>query len=140
MLKDTLRFGGARFAGPLFLCLLLLGSLCACTESPERISQKLDAFCQADLKYIVGEVVRSGNDSLLLEKPYYRVDSLIYFKGDTAAVFSAYAQVSYHYFKDIPMHRERKYRYWANYMYWDRFSKRLVHDRPGADSTAAGAL
>ena len=46
MLKDTLRFGEARFAGPLFLCLLLLGSLCACTESPERISQKLDAFCR----------------------------------------------------------------------------------------------
>ena len=111
---------GAWLAG---LLLFFVG----CSESPERVSQKLDALCQDELRYMVAEVMRNGSDSTLLEEPYYRIDSLIYFRGDTAAVFSAYAQVSYHYFKEIKLYRERKYRYWTNYLYWDRFSKRFLH-------------
>lgn len=134
MRRNPTLFERSPLRGLLLAFLLLLAA--GCSESPERISQKLDAACQADLKYMVGEIVRAGNDSLLLEKPYYRIDSLIHFHGDTAGIFAAYAQVSFHYFKGIPMHRERKYRYWKNYMYWDRFSKRLVHDRPAAPKPA----
>lgn len=106
---------------------LLLILFSGCSESPERISQKLDALCQDELRYIVAEVVRNGADSTLLDRPYYKIDSLIYFQGDTSAIFSAYAQVSYHYFKEIRLYRERKYRYWTDYLYWDRFSKKLLH-------------
>ena len=47
----------------LLLAFLLLAA--GCSESPERISQKLDAACQADLKYMVGEIVRADDGVIL---------------------------------------------------------------------------
>ncbi len=118
-----------RFFFVLFLfCSLLF--LSACSESQVELEEKLDFTLQDDLKWIVGEVMRGTGKKHLLEKPYYVLEDLRYFEGDTARVFSAYAKVKYYYFKDIAIVQERKYRYQAQNNFWDRYYKKLLHEAP----------
>ena len=111
-----------RFAILLTLAVLLLG----CSERTERIENKLNAYVQEDLKFIVAQTIRaSGDRSGLLDTPYYRVKDLRLFQGDTASVYAAYAEVDFFIYQDIGMHEKRKYRYDVHARQWDRYYKAL---------------
>jgi len=103
-------------------CALLL----SCAEPPEKIHKKLDVILQSDLKYIVAEIEKGSGKTYLLDKPYFIVNDLRFFQGDTARKFGAYAEVNYYYFKDIAMFQKRKYRYDTGYRSWDRYFKKLM--------------
>ena len=108
---------------------ILIVILVACGEKQEVIEKKLDYVLQDDLKWIVAEVVKGSGKKHLLEEPYYVLDDLRYFEGDTARVFSAYAKVRFYYFKDIGIIQERKYRYNTQKQFWDRYYKKLLHTK-----------
>ena len=102
--------------------ILLLG----CSERTDRIENKLNAYVQEDLKFIVAQTIHaSGDRSGILDTPYYRVKDFRLFQGDTAAVYSAYAEVDFFIYQDINMHEKRKYRYDVHARHWDRYYKAL---------------
>ena len=108
------------------LCLLLM----ACSEKQVVIEKKLEHTLQDDLKWIVAEVVRGSGKSGLLDEPYYVIEDLKYFQGDTARVFAAYAYAKFYYYKDLMLIQERKYRYNTQRKFWDRYHKKLLHEAP----------
>ena len=117
-----------RYTILLALVLILLG----CSERTERIENKLNAYVQEDLKFIVAQTIHaSGDRSGILDTPYYRVKDFRLSAGDTAAVYSAYAEVDFFIYQDIQMHEKRKYRYNAHARQWDRYFKALKY---GQDS------
>lgn len=112
----------------LLVALLLMG----CSERTDRIENKLNAYVQEDLKFIVAQTIHaSGDRSGILDTPYYRVKDFRLFQGDTAAIYSAYAEVDFFIYQDIQMHEKRKYRYNAHARQWDRYFKALKY---GQDS------
>ena len=93
----------------LFLLVALL--LAGCSERTDRIENKLNAYVQEDLKFIVAQTIHaSGDRNGILDTPYYRVKDFRLFQGDTAAIYSAYAEVDFFIYQDIQMHEKRKYR------------------------------
>lgn len=105
---------------------LFVIALCGCSERTDRIEKKLESYLQEDLKFMVAETVHaSGKKDGLLDEPYYRVKDFRLFAGDTAEVYSAYAEVDFFIYKDIAMHEKRKYRYDAHARQWDRYLKVL---------------
>ncbi len=117
----------------LAISLILLG----CSERTERIENKLNAYVQEDLKFIVAQTIHaSGDRSGILDTPYYRVKDFRLFAGDTAAVYSAYAEVDFFIYQDIQMHEKRKYRYNAHARQWDRYFKALKYGQDSLDRTA----
>lgn len=112
------------------LSFLVIGLLVsACSEKQVVIEKKLDLTLQDDLKWISAEIIRGSSKENLLEKPYYVLEDLEYFQGDTSRVFAAYARVKFYYFKDLPMYQERKYRYNTQRKFWDRYYKKLLHEQ-----------
>lgn len=106
--------------------LALVAFLLGCSENTERIENKLNAYVQEDLKFIVAQTIHaSGDRNGILDTPYYRVKDFRLFAGDTAAVYSAYAEVDFFIYQDIGMHEKRKYRYDAHARQWDRYYKAL---------------
>jgi len=119
----------ARFLMLTALALLIV----SCSEPPFRIHQKLETMLQGDLKYIVGEVEKGSGKEHLLRTPYFVIRDIRFFEGDTARIYSAYAEVDYYYYKDIAMYQVRKYRYNTSYRSWDRYLKNtrfLDHPAP----------
>ncbi|MBR4917377.1 MAG: hypothetical protein IKZ45_09960 [Fibrobacter sp.] len=117
----------------LAISLILLG----CSERTERIENKLNAYVQEDLKFIVAQTIHaSGDRSGILDTPYYRVKDFRLFAGDTAAVYSAYAEVDFFIYQDIQMHEKRKYRYNAHARQWDRYYKALKYGQDSLDRPA----
>lgn len=110
--------------------IFLLLSLTACSETQVVIEKKLDHVLQDDLKWIVAEIMRGSGASGLLDKPYYVLEELKYFQGDTARVFAAYAHVKFYYYRDLNLIQERKYRYNTQRKFWDRYHKKLLHEAP----------
>ena len=122
-----------RYTILLALILILLG----CSERTERIENKLNAYVQEDLKFIVAQTIHaSGDRSGILDTPYYRVKDFRLFAGDTAAVYSAYAEVDFFIYQDIQMHEKRKYRYNAHARQWDRYYKALKYGQDSLERTA----
>ncbi|OWV00848.1 hypothetical protein [Fibrobacter sp. UWR2] len=122
-----------RYTILLTLALFLLG----CSERTERIENKLNAYVQEDLKFIVAQTIHaSGDRSGILDTPYYRVKDFRLFAGDTAAVYSAYAEVDFFIYQDIQMHEKRKYRYNAHARQWDRYYKALKYGQDSLERTA----
>lgn len=122
-----------RYTILLALALFLLG----CSERTERIENKLNAYVQEDLKFIVAQTIHaSGDRSGILDTPYYRVKDFRLFAGDTAAVYSAYAEVDFFIYQDIQMHEKRKYRYNAHARQWDRYYKALKYGQDSLERTA----
>ena len=106
--------------------LILLTALCllGCSERTERIENKLNAYVQEDLKFIVAQTIHaSGDRSGILDTPYYRVKDFRLFDGAEARIYAAYAEVDFFIYKDIAMHEKRKYRYDVNTRGWDRYKK-----------------
>ena len=117
----------------LALALVLLG----CSERTERIENKLNAYVQEDLKFIVAQTIHaSGDRSGILDTPYYRIKDFRLFAGDTAAIYSAYAEVDFFIYQDIQMHEKRKYRYNAHARQWDRYYKALKYGQDSLERTA----
>ena len=117
----------------LALPLILLG----CSERTERIEDKLNAYVQEDLKFIVAQTIHaSGDRSGILDTPYYRVKDFRLFAGDTAAIYSAYAEVDFFIYQDIQMHEKRKYRYNAHARQWDRYFKALKYGQDSLERSA----
>ena len=119
----------------LFLLVALL--LAGCSERTDRIENKLNAYVQEDLKFIVAQTIHaSGDRNGILDTPYYRVKDFRLFQGDTAAIYSAYAEVDFFIYQDIQMHEKRKYRYNAHARQWDRYFKALKYGQDSLDRTA----
>ncbi|WP_173378443.1 hypothetical protein [Fibrobacter succinogenes] len=117
----------------LALALVLLG----CSERTERIENKLNAYVQEDLKFIVAQTIHaSGDRSGILDTPYYRIKDFRLFAGDTAAIYSAYAEVDFFIYQDIQMHEKRKYRYNAHARQWDRYFKALKYGQDSLERSA----
>ncbi len=123
-------FFSMRYAILLAASIIMLG----CSERTERIENKLNAYVQEDLKFIVAQTIHaSGDRSGILDTPYYRVKDFRLFAGDTAAVYSAYAEVDFFIYQDINMHEKRKYRYNAHARQWDRYFKALKFGQDSLD-------
>jgi hypothetical protein len=117
----------------LAISLILLG----CSERTERIEDKLNAYVQEDLKFIVAQTIHaSGDRNGILDTPYYRVKDFRLFAGDTAAIYSAYAEVDFFIYQDIQMHEKRKYRYNAHARQWDRYFKALKYGQDSLERSA----
>ena len=117
----------------LALALVLLG----CSERTERIENKLNAYVQEELKFIVAQTIHaSGDRSGILDTPYYRIKDFRLFAGDTAAIYSAYAEVDFFIYQDIQMHEKRKYRYNAHARQWDRYFKALKYGQDSLERPA----
>ena len=117
----------------LAISLILLG----CSERTERIEDKLNTYVQEDLKFIVAQTIHaSGDRSGILDTPYYRVKDFRLFAGDTAAIYSAYAEVDFFIYQDIQMHEKRKYRYNAHARQWDRYFKALKYGQDSLERSA----
>ncbi|MGL1901817.1 MAG: hypothetical protein OCC49_06755 [Fibrobacterales bacterium] len=106
-----------------FFLVLLIG----CTDSRFTIEKKLDSLLQSDLKMIVAQQLNEVERKNILDTPYYRVDDLRFFQGDTANLYAAYARVSFFFYQEIALKEVRKYRFNAQYNYWDRYEKKLRH-------------
>ncbi|MGL1934674.1 MAG: hypothetical protein OCD01_06620 [Fibrobacterales bacterium] len=106
-----------------FFLVLVVG----CTNSRNTIGKKLDTLLQNDLKMIVAQQLNSVEKEHILEEPYYRVEDLRFFQGDTANLYAAYAEVSFFFYREITLKEVRKYRFNAQYNYWDRYEKKLRH-------------
>jgi hypothetical protein len=122
-----------------YLFFLLAGMiLLGCSERTERIENKLNDYVQEDLKFIVAQTIHaSGDRNGILDTPYYRVKDFRLFAGDTAAVYSAYAEVDFFIYQDINMHEKRKYRYNAHARQWDRYFKALKYGQDSLESKVA---
>ena len=69
MLITNNYFFAMRFVILLTLAIALLG----CSERTERVENKLNAYVQEDLKFIVAQTIHaSGDRSGILDTPYYR--------------------------------------------------------------------
>ncbi len=101
--------------------------LTACSDSPETIQRKLDEYLQNDLRMIVAQQLQEVDSAHIAEEPYYVVEDLIFFQGDTANAYAAYAEVSFYFYQEINIKEVRKYRFNAQYHYWDRYEKKLRH-------------
>lgn len=105
----------------LLSCLLFLG----CSEPRGNIEEKLSAYLQDDLKFMVAQTIKaSGDRSALLDSPYYKIRDLRFFDKEHSKMYSAYANVEFFIYRDIKMYEERKYRYDNTYLHWDRYLKK----------------
>lgn len=107
------------------LFLLILG----CAEPPYLVHKKLENTLQEDLKFMVAEIITGSSDTNVMAQPYYIITDLRFFKGDTARMYSGYADVDFFYFNDIPIKQKRKYRYDTRYRGWDRYYKELIFQK-----------
>ena len=110
-----------------FLLIGILLALVGCSESTDRIENKLTPYLQEDLKFMVAETMRTSNNDreAILDTPYYRVKDFRLFEGAESRIYAAYAEVDFFIFKDIAMHEKRKYRYDVHGRHWDRYLKTL---------------
>ena len=127
------------FQEPTFFYVLLAVAalIVGCSEPTERIENKLTPYLQEDLKFIVAQTIHaSGDRSGILDTPYYRIKDFRLFAGDTAAIYSAYAEVDFFIYQDIQMHEKRKYRYNAHARQWDRYFKALKYGQDSLERPA----
>ncbi|MCL2283026.1 MAG: hypothetical protein FWC26_06885 [Fibromonadales bacterium] len=106
---------------PLLLILTLI--LISCADPPFIIHERLEETLQGDLESMVAQIIKGSNKDNVLDTPYFIIRDLREFKGDTANIYAAYAEVDFYYFRDIKVAEKRKFRYSAKYHYWDRYFK-----------------
>lgn len=108
------------------LALLMQG----CSESTDRIENKLTDYLQEDLKFMVAETLKASKDrQVIADTPYYRVKDFRLFDGAAARIYAAYAEVDFFIYRDVGMHEKRKYRYDVQGRHWDRYLKQKKHGR-----------
>jgi len=107
-----------------YLIALLLTS---CADPPFRVHERLEDILQQDLESMVAQIIKGSSKANVLDTPYFVIKDLKEFRGDTAQIYSAYAEVDFYYFKDIRLGEKRKFRYDARRHYWDRYFKEMFH-------------
>ena len=106
----------------LFLIIFL-----SCADPPFRVHERLEDILQQDLESMVAQIIKGSGKENILDTPYFVIKDLKEFRGDTAEIYSAYAEVDFYYFKDIKLAEKRKFRYDARRHYWDRYFKEMFH-------------
>lgn len=106
----------------LFLIIFL-----SCADPPFRVHERLEDILQQDLESMVAQIIKGSGKENILDTPYFVIKDLKEFRGDTAEIYSAYAEVNFYYFKDIRLAERRKFRYDARRHYWDRYFKEMFH-------------
>jgi hypothetical protein len=101
--------------------------LASCADPAFVVHERLEKTLQQDLEVIVAQVIKGSSKANVLDTPYFVIKDLREFHGDTAKVYSAYAEVDFFYFKDIKIAEKRKFRYDSNWHYWDRYFKELFY-------------
>ena len=109
------------------LTLILLSLLVSCADPAFRVHERLEKTLQQDLESMVAQIIKGSGKQNVLDTPYFVIKDLREFHGDTAKVYSAYAEVDFYYLKDINVAEKRKFRYDANRHYWDRYFKELFY-------------
>ena len=112
--------------GKLGLVFLSL-SLFSCTDPSFIIHERLETTLQGDLENMVAQIIKGSSRENVLDTPYFVIKDLREFKGDTAQIYGAYAEVDFYYLKDIKIAEKRKFRYDTNRHYWDRYFKELFY-------------
>jgi hypothetical protein len=114
----------------LFLTIILALLLASCADPPFIVHQRLEEILQQDLQSMVAQIIKGSSRENVLDSPYFVIKDLKEFRGDTAQIYSAYAEVDFYYFKDIKIAEKRKFRYDARRHYWDRYFKEwFYYDR-----------
>jgi len=101
--------------------------LTSCADPAFRVHERLEKTLQQDLESMVAQIIKGSSKENVLDTPYFVIKDLREFHGDTAKIYSAYAEVDFYYFKDIKIAEKRKFRYDANRHYWDRYFKELFY-------------
>ncbi|MBF0431703.1 MAG: hypothetical protein HQK83_10515 [Fibrobacteria bacterium] len=112
------------------MILLLLG----CSPSADRITNQLNKLASSDLSDILNDMRDRNIDSVLSSEPSFVIHDFRLFKGDTARMFMAYAEVRFFYLKSIKLMQVRKYRYNTLAGIWERYDIKLKHQFPGKTS------
>jgi hypothetical protein len=99
----------------------------SCADPPFRVHERLEDILQQDLESMVAQIIKASGKGNVLDTPYFVIKDLKEFRGDTAEIYSAYAEVNFYYFKDIRLAERRKFRYDARRHYWDRYFKEMFH-------------
>jgi hypothetical protein len=106
---------------------LALFLLISCADPAFRVHERLEDTLQRDLESMVAQIIKGSNKANVLDTPYFVIKDLREFRGDTARIYSAYAEVEFYYFKDAKIAERRKFRYDASRHYWDRYFKELFY-------------
>jgi hypothetical protein len=96
---------------------------CSCADPAFIVHERLETTLQGDLESMVAQIIKGSSKANVLDTPYFVIKDLREFQGDTAKIYSAYAEVDFYYFKNIKIAEKRKFRYDANRHYWDRYFK-----------------
>lgn len=123
----TERFYFNPFFRTIILTFFFTSFFVSCADPSFVIHKRLETTLQQDLESMVAQIIKGSSKANVLDTPYFVIKDLREFKGDTANIYSAYAEVDFYYFKDIRIAEKRKFRYSANYHYWDRYFKELFY-------------
>jgi hypothetical protein len=116
------------FKGSQFFLLGLLSLIwVGCGENTKEVEAKLPPLLQDDLQFMVAEVLRSGDSSMVRKTPIYRILDLKHYPKDSSYTLSGYAEVEFIYLAGNSICQTRKYRYLREGGYWDRYEKRLKY-------------
>ena len=108
------------------LAIIFAFLLTSCADPPFKLHERLEKTLQDDLENMVAQAIKSSGRKNVLDTPYFVIKDLREFRGDTARVYSAYAEVDFYYF-NVKIAEKRKFRYDAQRHYWDRYFKKLFH-------------
>ncbi len=102
--------------------------LLACGAPSDVIQKELQDIGKADLEVIVKSLPEMAQREALLPKPYFVVDTLAIYHGDSSLVFQAYAKLVFFYLDpSLDLCQVRKYRYRRSARVWERFDVVLRH-------------
>gem|GEM_PF-1828610 len=101
--------------------------LVQCMSSSHDLRKYLSEAAEEDMKVILQDIP-PGAKSAVLTKPYYIIDEFEEFKGDTALVYQARAQVVFFYLDaSVGLCQIRKYRFKRRAHSWERYQVDLKH-------------
>ncbi len=102
---------------------MVLFLLVSCADPSFRVHERLEDTLQRDLESMVAQIIKGSSKANVLDTPYFVIKDLREFRGDTAKIYSAYAEVEFYYLKDAKIAERRKFRYDVSRHYWDRYFK-----------------
>jgi len=98
-----------------YLCYSLLFFIFSCSDNSRKVSEEnLEQLLKVDLSVIVKDV----KDSLLLEKPYFKIKELKWYNDSK---YSCNSVVDYYFLADGSFRIERKYRLNRGLQKWERY-------------------
>jgi hypothetical protein len=98
-----------------------------CSPSQDSLRRGIERLAASDLKKIVMNLEQRGVDSVISETPHFEVAEFIVFRGDSARVYRAFAEVNFYYLKALKLYQVRKYRYNSSIRVWECYDIKLKH-------------